>query len=206
VVGPGLEHLSHRARDYQLLRAFKLQIMGVAALSRSREEDRHAAVVALLMLFAPHFRPSQVDARKVAKARALLEQGLGRVGYDDEVPTLALEAIGALGGVQDGFMDAPRVLASRACLIGVGDLGAVFEAMAAGEGKRLPESGPARFRFIESFKEARELLLFMTTAKFTRARTMLGLVEEARPSSPEAATTSLAPALPRRPPRPPTKP
>jgi hypothetical protein len=206
VVGPGLEHLSHRARDYQLLRAFKLQIMGVGALSRSREEDRHAAVVALLMLFAPQWRPTQVDARKVARARALLEQGLGRVGYDDEVPTLALEAIGALGGVQDGFMDAPRVLASRACLIGVGDLSAVFEAMAAGEGKRLPESGPARFRFIESFKEARELLLFMTTAKFTRARTMLGLVEEARPSGAELTATSLAPMAPRRPPRPPTKP
>lgn len=178
LIGAGLQTLSGRARDFLILRALKLQIMGVGALSRSREEDRFPEIAALLHLFSPNWRPPAVDLHKVAKARALIEQGLSRTGYDDDVPTLALEAIGSLGGQSEGLIDAPRILANRACLVGVGDLGAVFEAMAAADGKQLTSTGPSRFRFIDSHKEAKELLLFMTSAHFTKARVMLGLVTE----------------------------
>ncbi len=214
LIGEGIESLSGIARDYLLLRAFKLQVMGVGALSRSRDEDRFAGIVALLHLFCPNWRPPPVDVRKVAKARALIEQGLARVGYDDEVPTLALEAIGTLSGQNEGLIEAPRTLANRACLVGVGDLNAVLEAMAAGEGKKLAEGGPSRFRFVDSHAEAKELLLFMTTSHFTNARIALGLVEAPVNEVPRAPAPlppaprppgSRAPLPPRRPKPPPPK-
>lgn len=187
LVGAKIEDLPSLSRDYLLMRGFKLQQMGAGALARSRDEDRWPLLAALLHLFSPHWQPPTVDLRKVAKAQALLEQGLARSGYDDDLPMLALEAIGALGGEVDGLGDAPRLLANRVGLVGVGSLSAVFEAMAAGEGKRVAPSGPSRFRWIESHAEARDLLLFMTTPTFTEARVALGLAEGRRKAQPAAS-------------------
>lgn len=223
VVGSEIEALPTLSREYLLLRAFKLQQMGAGAIARSKEEDRWPLLAALLHLFCPHWQPPLVDSRKVAKARALLEQGLARVGYDDDVPMLALEAIGALGGQVHGLGDAPRILANRASLVGVGSLAAVFDAMAAGEGKRIAPTGPSRFRWIESHPEARDLVLFMTGPAYTDARALLGLAQsrskrppENRPSLPSMSalppTRSSGPPTPplrsgrSRPPSPPTRP
>src|SRR5690606_8841461 len=97
LIGAELDNAPERERDYLLLRALKLRWLGAGALSRSKDEDRLPMLVALLHLFAPSWQPKNVDGRKAAQARALIEQGLARVGYDDDVPLLALEVIGALG-------------------------------------------------------------------------------------------------------------
>ncbi len=194
LIGAAFGGLLGKPRDYLLLRAFKLQLMGAAALSRSRPEDRFPMIVALLHLFTPTFRPaSPVEGRKVAQARALIEQSLARTGYDDDVPMLALEAIGALGAHGPQVGDAAKQLASRAALLALGDPAECLEALAALEAKPLAPTGPSRLRFMESHAEARELVLFTTSSEFTRARAALGLVEDYA-SSPRTAT---APSSPR---------
>lgn len=218
LLGSGFVSLPGRRRDYLLLRAFKIQIMGVGALSRSRPEDRSAMTVALLQLFAPSWQAMNVDARKVAQARVLIEQSFARIGYEDDLPMLALETIGALGGQTSAPLgEASKRLASRAALVGVGDLAECLEAIAASEGKALPTGGPSRFRFIEAHLEARDLILFSTSDAFTQVRTSLGLLEGNSASSPTAAapapphvslpprgteTNSRPPALPSRRPAP----
>ncbi len=221
LVGAKLETLPGRERDYLLLRGFKLIELGVGALARSRDEDRWPMLAALLQLFAPNWQPPSVDSRKTAQAKAAIEQGLARVGYDDDVPMLALEAIGSIGGQEGSLGEATRVLANRAALIGVGDLSSVLSAIAAGEGVTLSDGGPSRFRWIETHQEARDLVLFSSGPKHARAREGLGLVEktntsgEAAPSmeSRIASSTnayspmhSRAPAMPSRgPPAPPKR-
>ncbi len=221
VIGSKLETLPGRERDYLLLRGFKLLELGVGALARSRDEDRWPMLAALLQLFAPSWQPPSVDTRKTAQAKAAIEQGLARVGYDDDVPMLALEAIGSIGGQEGSLGEATRVLANRAALIAVGDLSSVLSAIAAGEGVTLSDGGPSRFRWIETHQEARDLVLFSSGPKHARAREGLGLVEKDGtsggtaptsasrvPSSPNAQSPmhSRAPAIPSRgPPAPPKR-
>lgn len=186
LMGPELDDLPGQERDYILLRALKLRWLGAGALARSKDEDRWPMLVALLHLFAPNWRPHSVDNRKAAQARALIEQGLARVGYDDDVPMLALEVIGALGNQSTGIGEQPRILANRVGLLGVGDPNLVLSAIASSEGGKLPPGGPSRFRWLESHTEAKDLLLFSTTDKYSRARQALGLAEKA-PGGPSAA-------------------
>jgi hypothetical protein len=223
LMGAELDNIAGPERDYLLLRALKLRWLGAGALARSKDEDRWPMLVALLHLFAPNWRPQSVDGRKAAQARALIEQGLARVGYDDDVPMLALEVIGALGNQSGGIGEQPRILANRVGLLGVGDPNLVLGAIASGEGTKLPPGGPSRFRWLESHAEAKDLLLFSTTDKYSRARQALGLAQKApdgppgppprgvmpsapdqggRPAPPQRAG---APAPPRRPKPPPPK-
>lgn len=175
LLGAPVEELPEKQRDYLLLRALKLRHMGVGALARSKDDDRWPMLVALLQLFSPHFQPTSVEHRKVTQAKALIEQGLARVGYDDDVPMLALEAIGAIGNQEGGFANMARMLANRTALLGVGDLSTTLSAIAAGEGKTLAPGGPPRFRWLEAHPEAKDLVLFSTTEQCARAREYLGL-------------------------------
>lgn len=191
LIGAEVDELPAAERDYLILRALKLRWLGAGALARSKDEDRYPMLVALLHLFAPTFRPAQVDGRKAAQAKALIEQGLARVGYDDDVPMLALEVIGALGTHGASVVDQPRILANRVALLGMGDPRIPISAMALAEGAKLPPGGPSRFRWIESHPEAKDLLLFSTTDKCARAREVLGLRHSIAPRRPK-------PPLPRR--------
>jgi len=199
LVGSSVDDLAHTERDYLLLRGFKLQQLGAGALARSRDDDRWPMLVALLHLFAPSWRPAQVDGQKAAKAKALIEQGLARVGYDDDVPMLALEAIGAISGNPEGLGEAARVLANRAAMLAVGDIGAVLSAIAAGENSKLAPNGPSRFRWIESHQEAKDLVLFATGDKNARAREGLGLAEKSAPLPPGKRAPAGAPHAPHAP-------
>lgn len=214
LVGSGVAALPGRERDYLLLRGFKLLELGVGALARSRDEDRWPMLVALLQLFAPSWQPKSVDARKAVQAKAAIEQGLARVGYDDDVPTLALEAIGSLGDQTEGLGEATRVLANRSALLAVGDISSVISAISRGEGAQLSPGGPSRFRWLEGHAEARDLILFSSGPKHARARDGLGLSQsqEEKPSPaesvPNASSTSEgasrgAPPQPPRRPKPP---
>ncbi len=200
LIGKDLESMPEAERDYLLLRALKLRWLGAGALARSRDEDRYPMLAALLHLFAPNWRPPQVDPRKTAQARALIEQGLARVGYDDDVPMLALEVIGALGNQGANVGDKPRVLASRVALLGMGDPAITISSMARADGVKLASGGPSRFRWIESHHEAKDLLLFSTTEKCARAREALGLaLTTEQITSGSAPNVSRGPAPPRRP-------
>lgn len=182
VVGPQLAALGPGAMDFLLLRALKLLGQGAGALARSRPEDAWPMLVALLRLFAPQFQPGSVpgsktrpvDAKKVAQAQALIEQGLARVGYDEDVPTLALEVVGALTQRGDDLGPLPRLVANRAALLGT-HLLAGLEAMSVGSPRPLPTRGPARYRWLAAHPDASDLLQFATTDEFVSARQRLGL-------------------------------
>ncbi len=202
VVGPQLAALGPEAMDFLLLRALKLLGQGAGALARSRPEDAWPMLVALLRLFAPQFQPGSVpgsktrpvDAKKVAQAQALIEQGLARVGYDEDVPTLALEVVGALTQRSDDLGPLPRLVANRAALLGT-HLLAGLEAMSVGSPRPLPTRGPARYRWLAAHPDASDLLQFATTDEFVSARQRLGL--DAAPGG--APPPGLGPHLSRRP-------
>lgn len=175
LIGPRTEALEDEVIDFLLYRTLKLQQLGGGALSRSAPEDGWPMLVALLQTFAPHFRPREIDGKKTAQARALVEQGLGRVGYDDDVPTLVLETIGALGGQSKELVATPRLLANRAAMLATHGPGVALRALAAGHPRPLPERGPSRSRFIAASTEARDVLLYCTTEQFAAARQLLTL-------------------------------
>ncbi len=129
----------------------------------------------------------------------MVEQGLARVGYDDDVPTLALEAIGALGDRGQELGEAIRTFGMRVGLFAVGNPTDALTALSAGTDKPLPEAGPGRFRWFEGHPEAKELLLFSVSDELTRAREKAGLAEprlHRAPLPPRAM--SLGPVPPRR--------
>jgi tetratricopeptide (TPR) repeat protein len=212
VVGSRMEDQPDEIIDFLLLRTLKLKQLGGGALSRSRPEDGWPMLVALLHIFAPSFRPAKVDGRKVAQARALVEQGLGRVGYDDDVPTLVLETIGSLGTQGQDIAETPRRLATRAATLATTGPGLALRSLAAGGSRPLPEGGPSRFRFVAQNNEARDVLLFCTTENFLKAREQLKLpsaqavVQAASGETTSITVASVTSGAPRPPPRPPTRP
>ncbi len=173
LVGSRMETLDEEVIDFLLYRTLKLQQLGGGALSRSRPEDGLPMLVALLNIFSPHFYPNDVDRRKVAQAKVLVEQGLSRVGYDDDVPTLVLETIGAMGSQPNRCTEAPRLLATRTAMLATSGPTVALEALSAGAPKPLPESGPSRFRWIAAHEEARDAILFCTSGAFQNARARL---------------------------------
>jgi hypothetical protein len=184
LLGASVDALPPLERDYLLVRALKLLTTGVGALARSKDDDRWPMLAALLHLFAPNWTPPGVDLRKAAQAKALIEQGLARVGYDDDVPVLALEAIGSIGNQVGSFGSSVRVLANRTAFLAVGELSTTLRAIAAGEGKELAADGPSRFRWLEAHPEAKDLVLFSTTEQCARARERLGLNAQLSNSAP----------------------
>lgn len=189
LLGASVDTLPPLERDYLLVRALKLLTTGVGALARSKEDDRWPMLAALLHLFAPNWTPPGVDLRKAAQAKALIEQGLARVGYDDDVPVLALEAIGSIGNQVESFGGSVRLLANRTAFLAVGGLSTTLRAMAAGEGKELAVDGPSRFRWLEAHPEAKDLVLFSTTEQCARARERWGIhVQPARSVSLDPST------------------
>jgi len=174
IVGSELAVLPPDTIDYLLARALKLQQLGAGALARSRQEDAWPMVVALMSIFAPNYRPQTVDQKKILQARALVEQGLARAGYDSDVPALVLETIAALRRNTEGLAEAPRLLVNRAAMLLAGGPGAALVAMSMGDKKPLPESGPSRYRWIDSHAEAKDLLLFCASDECTAALERLG--------------------------------
>jgi len=181
IVGAELEELPADSIEYLLARALKLQQLGAGALARSRPEDAWPMIVALMTIFAPNYRPQGVDQRKILQARALVEQGLARTGYDADVPTLVLETIGALRRQTEGLAEAPRLLVNRAAMLLAGGPGAALLAMSFGDKKPLPESGPSRYRWIDAHAEAKDLLLFCASDECASA---LGRLSSVRGRAP----------------------
>lgn len=205
VIGAELSRLPSAARDYHLFRAYKLQRLGAGALARSRPEESPILFAALLQVFAPHWQPAGIDAKKLLQARTLIEQGLGRVGYDKDVPPLALEAIGALGNRLEDLGNSAKRMASHAALLATGNPTDSLLALASSQEQPLPPSGPARLRWIENHPEAKELLRFALSSAFLQVRERLKL----SPPRPERSAASLPqmPAPPRKfpvPPKPPS--
>ncbi|MCH2110665.1 MAG: hypothetical protein MK135_15190, partial [Polyangiaceae bacterium] len=96
-VGDKLAQLPLPEQQFILLRSLQALQMGASALARISSEEAGYVLAALLQLFAPNWTPPG-DERKLGQLRALLEEGLAKAGYDADLPILALETIGALGG------------------------------------------------------------------------------------------------------------
>ncbi|OQX66695.1 MAG: hypothetical protein B6A08_01855 [Sorangiineae bacterium NIC37A_2] len=168
IAGTAVDALSEGVRSFLVLRAVKQEQMGAGALFRGKAEGAWPTLVALLLIFAPNFRPEGADARRVMQAQAQLERGFARLGYDDDVPTLALEAVGALGRGGASVYAALGALAQRAAFLGVGSLEVSLSALAL-ETRPIPSDGPARLRWFETIAEAKDLLLFSTSENMQRA-------------------------------------
>lgn len=172
LVGPEFTNWPASTQMFLLRRAFKVQLLGIGAFVRGRAEDNWPMLVALLSLFAPSYKPTNTDLTKVQKARALIEQGLARIGYDDEVPTLALETLGALGGKTQDLGAVGRVAANRAALLSNLDFFGAFAALSPHD-RPIPPTGPTRLRWLETHPEARDLLLFAASEPFATAQKWL---------------------------------
>lgn len=197
LVGPRLADLEPEERSFLMLRALKLQQSGAGALVRSRTADAWPMLAALLHLFAPNWVPASVDQRKFLLAREQLEKGLRRVGFEDDVPFLALEAIGTLTQATESLGDAVRLLPNRAALVAMGSLEAAFDALAHSGDRPLPTEGPARWRWLNAHPEARDLALFWASKAHAEARVRLGLA--VAPSiAPAPPVASLVPRPPQR--------
>ncbi len=168
IAGAAVDTLPEGVRNFLVLRAMKQEQMGAGALFRGKAEGAWPTLVALLLIFAPNFRPEGADARRVMQAQAQLERGFARLGYDDDVPTLALEAVGALGRGGASVYSALSALAQRAAFLGVGSLEVSLSALAL-ETRPLPSDGPARLRWFETIAEAKDLLLFSTSESLQKA-------------------------------------
>jgi len=156
---------------FLILRALKLHTLGVASFARLPVEDGAAILGGLLLLFSPNFRPPGGEVRKIGQARALLEQAFTRTGYTNDVPTLALEAVGALGSAS---LSRPGLseLANRAAFLGAGNLDVAARALA--QAPPLPDAGAPRLRWFESEPEAMDLLLFQTSEAYLKLSERLG--------------------------------
>lgn len=168
IAGAAVDTLPEGVRSFLVLRAVKQEQVGAGALFRGKAEGAWPTLVALLLIFAPNFRPEGADARRVMQAQAQLERGFARLGYDDDVPTLALEAVGALGRAGGSVFSALSSLAQRAAFLGVGSLEVSLSALAL-EARAMPSEGPARLRWFETIPEAKDLLLFSTSENLQRA-------------------------------------
>ena len=186
--------LPGESQDFLLLRALKLQEMGAGALFRQRPADRWPQLAALFSVFVPEQNEPTVDPKKVAQFRALIEQGFSRAGYEGDVPTLVLEAIGALAGNGKDVGAALPVVANRVALLATGNLSAALSGLAAGQDIPLASGGPARIESIHKDAQMRDLLLFAASDAFARARERFR--SNNKPAAPSPIQASLPPPLP----------
>jgi hypothetical protein len=102
------------------------------------------------------------------------------IELDGDVPVLALEVIGAIGNRASQLATATHQFGNRAGLLAVGNPSAAIEgiALASGQGKAMPESGPDRLKWIVRNPEARDVAVFSVSDQYAQARASLGLNEQ----------------------------
>lgn len=170
-----LDHADDAARFFLLMRSLKILQGRAAALSRTPPIELPAVVSAFLSLFASNWTPQGVDAKKLADARAKLEQAM-RVRLDDDVPVLALEVIGSLGNRVSQLGTTIHQWGNRTGLLAVGSPNAALRGLALAAGQLAgPPAGPERVKWVIRNPEARDLAVFSVSEGYAEARARLGV-------------------------------
>jgi cellulose synthase operon protein C len=170
-----LDHPDDAARFFLLMRSLKILQGRAAALARTPPIELPAIMSAFLSSFAPSWTPQGVDARKLAEARARIEQAM-RTRLDDDVPVLALEVIGNLGNRVSQLGTAIHQWGNRTGLLAVGSPNAALRALALVAGQlQGPPAGPERVKWVIRNPEARDLAVFSVSEGYAEARGRLGV-------------------------------
>jgi tetratricopeptide (TPR) repeat protein len=180
VYGQALLETEHDvARYFLLVRALKILQAGAATLARTAPVDLWPLIAGFLSLLAPSWTPQGADPKKTAMAVQRLRAAM-TIELDGDVPVLALEVIGAIGNRASQLATATHQFGNRAGLLAVGNPSAAIEgiALASGQGKAMPESGPDRLKWIVRNPEARDVAVFSVSDQYAQARASLGLNEQ----------------------------
>jgi tetratricopeptide (TPR) repeat protein len=170
-----LDHADDAARFFLLMRSLKIVQGQASSLSRTPPIELPGVVSAFLSLFATSWTPQGVDAKKLSDARAKLEQAV-RAPFDDDVPALALEVVGSLGGRVSQLGTAIHQWGDRTGLLAVGSPTAALRGLALAAGQLAgPPSGPERVKWVVRNPEARDLAVFSVSEAYAEARTRLGV-------------------------------
>jgi hypothetical protein len=94
---------------------------------------------------------------------------------DDDVPVLALEAIGSLGNRASQLGTALLQWGDHAALLALGDPLAGLRALSMTSSSPLPSEGADRLKWIVRNPEARDLAVFSVSEQYSDARRQLGL-------------------------------
>lgn len=172
-----LDHADDAARFFLLMRSLKIVQGHAAALSRTPPIELPAVVSAFLSLFAASYTPQGVDAKKLSDARAKLEQAV-RAPFDDDVPALALEVVGSIGGRVSQLGTAIHQWGDRTGLLAVGAPTSALRGLALAAGQLAgPPTGPERVKWVVRNPEARDLAVFSVSEAYAEARTRLGVAQ-----------------------------
>jgi hypothetical protein len=170
-----LDHADDAARFFLLMRSLKILQGRSSALSRTSPIELPAVVSAFLSLFASNWAPQGVDPKKLADARARLEQ-VAKNRVDDDVPVLALEVIGSLGSRVSQLGIAMHQWGNRTGLLAVGSPNAALRGLSLSAGQLAgPPSGPERVKWVIRNPEARDLAVFSVSEAYAEARARLGV-------------------------------
>lgn len=167
------------ARYFLLVRALKILQAGAATLARTAPVDLWPLMAGFLSLLAPSWTPQGADPKKTAMAAQRLRSAMtGEL--DGDAPVLALEVIGAIGNRASQLATATHQFGNRAGLLAVGNPSAAIEgiALASGQGRSLPASGPDRMKWIVRNPEARDVAVFSVSDQYVQARAALGVSEQ----------------------------
>jgi hypothetical protein len=170
-----LDQADDAARFFLLMRSLKILQGRASALSRTPPIELPAVVSAFLSMFATNWVPQGVDAKKLADARARLEQAM-RGRLDDDVPVLALEVIGSLGNRVSQLGTAVHQWGNRTGLLAVGAPNAAIRGLALAAGQLAgPPGGAERVKWVIRNPEARDLAVFSVSEPYAEARRRLGI-------------------------------
>jgi hypothetical protein len=163
-------------RRFLVRRALKAVQARASALSRSAPIDLLPLVSGYLLLFAPDWQPTAVDAGKLRDVHARLLRAKPKK-VDDDVGMLALEVIGSLGNRASTLHTVVNGWGNRVALLACGDLSLAFTsiARAAGHAAGPAPSGPERATWINRNAEARDLAVFSVSDAYAEVRSKLGI-------------------------------
>jgi len=164
------------ARYFLMIRCLKILQGKAAALSRTAPIDLWPVIAAYLSIFAPNWIPQGVEAKKLGEAQRRI-QAVMPPKFDDDVPVLALEVIGAIGNRASLLGTALHQWGNRTALLSAGSLVASLRGVsfAVGQPGGPPKEGPERVKWIVRNPEARDLATFCVGEQYAEARARLGL-------------------------------
>jgi hypothetical protein len=163
-------------RRFLATRALKIVQARASALARSAPIDLLPLVSAYLLLFAPDWQPTAVDAGKLRDVHARLVKAKP-ARLDDDVGVLALEVIGSLGNRASTLHTVVNGWGNRVALLACGNLSTALSsiARAAGHSSGPAPSGPERATWIGRNAEARDLAVFSVSDAYAEIRAKLGV-------------------------------
>ncbi|MDX2051059.1 MAG: tetratricopeptide repeat protein [Polyangiaceae bacterium] len=173
IVGKSLALSEPTVRTFVITRSLKLLMAHTSVLTRLAAIELGPILAALLNLLSPQVHPINVDAAKLASARAKLTPYM--LPASPELADLAAQVAQTLGNRANQLGILAQQWASRAALLAYGNVNTAMEAIALSSGQHSLRDldREARVRFLMRHNEARELAVFSLSDDYTLARSRL---------------------------------